>query len=143
MIVDQLKKARIDAMKAKNTAAKDVLGVLLGAIQQKMIDAPDLSDEDIIQMIKKEIKSVRETQQMYIDASRQDEADFEECKISALEVFLPTMLSADQLQTIVMNLGMDLTPQNRGRIIGAVMQDHKTVVDMAVLQQVLGVLLAG
>jgi uncharacterized protein YqeY len=88
-------------MKDKNTPVKDVLGLILSTIQQREIDEQSLDDDAIIQIIKKEIKSVRETQQLYRDAGRDEEVLQEHAKIDALEVYLPQMLSDDQLRDLV------------------------------------------
>lgn len=96
-----MKQDRIQAMKDKNTPVKDVLGLVLSTIQQREIDEPELSEETIVQMIKKEIKSVREMQQLYRYAARDEEVSQEQSKIDALELYLPQVLSDDQLHNLV------------------------------------------
>lgn len=137
-----MKQDRIQAMKDKNTPVKDVLGLVLSTIQQREIDEPELSEETIIQIIKKEIKSVRETQQLYIDASRDDEVAEEQAKIDALELYLPEMLSDESLRELIQQSGMELISSNRGKIIGVLMKDHRAVIDPARLQVVLNDILA-
>ena len=136
-LVVQMKQDRIQAMKEKQTPIKDVLSLVLAAIQQREIDEPELSEETVIQMIKKEIKSVRETQQLYISAGRDDEVADEQQKINVLEGYLPQMLSDDNLRALIQQSGMELIQSNRGNIIGTLMKDHRAVIDPARLQIVL------
>lgn len=142
-IIDRIKQDRIQAMKDKNIPVKDVLGLIFSTIQQRTIDEPTLGEETIIQMIKKEIKSVREMKQLYADARRDDEAGAEQAKIDALEEYLPEMLSDDALRELIEQSWFDLVASKRGQIIGSLMKSHRAVIDPAQLQQVLDDLLDG
>ena len=56
-MLDKIQKDYIDAFKAKETVKKDVLGLLKGAILNAKIDKKeDLSDEEIINIVEKQIK---------------------------------------------------------------------------------------
>ena len=62
---DEVRKAMVDAMKAKDKERKDALSALLTALKNKAIDKrADLTEEEETQVILKEIKQLKETIEM-------------------------------------------------------------------------------
>ena len=54
---DEVRKAMVDAMKAKDKETKDTLSMLLAALKNKAIDKrADLTEEEEVQVVLKEIK---------------------------------------------------------------------------------------
>ncbi len=95
MIVDQVKKQRMDAMKARDEITKSILGVALGDMQlQEARDGKPTSDEFATQVIRKLIKSNQET----MASSRDDDTRHRlEKEIQILSVLLPQTLDVDQI----------------------------------------------
>ena len=57
---DEVRKAMVDAMKAKDKDTKDTLSLLLAALKNKAIDKrADLTEEEEVQVILKEIKQTK------------------------------------------------------------------------------------
>ena len=75
---DEVRKAMVDAMKAKDKDTKDTLSLLLAALKNKAIDKrADLTEEEEVQVILKEIKQTKESLEM----TPSDRTDMiEECK---------------------------------------------------------------
>ena len=90
--IDEVRAAMVAAMKAKDKETKETLSVLLGALKNKAIDKRgDLTEEEEIQVILKEIKQTKETLEM----SPADRTDIiNECKnrIAILEQYAPKMM---------------------------------------------------
>ena len=60
--IDEVRAAMVAAMKAKDKETKETLSVLLGALKNKAIDKrADLTEEEEIQVILKEIKQTEST----------------------------------------------------------------------------------
>lgn len=98
MLIEQLKTERIEAMKAKDTIKKDLLGTLI-AEASKEDKVP--SDEKVIATIKKFIKNT--TELMVSCKGYQDKFDSmmkanDELKI--LESYLPAQLDEDTIRKI-------------------------------------------
>ena len=59
---DEVRKAMVDAMKAKDKETKDTLSLLLSALKNKAIDKrAELTAEEEEQVVLKEIKQTKET----------------------------------------------------------------------------------
>ena len=84
---DEVRKAMVDAMKAKDKDTKDTLSLLLAALKNKAIDKrADLTEEEEVQVILKEIKQTKESLEM----TPSDRTDMiEECKrrLAVLELW--------------------------------------------------------
>ena len=98
---DEVRKAMVDAMKAKDKDTKDTLSLLLAALKNKAIDKrADLTEEEEVQVILKEIKQTKESLEM----TPSDRTDMiEECKrrLAVLETFAPKMMDADEIKAVV------------------------------------------
>jgi hypothetical protein len=92
MIIDELKKQALTAMKAKDSVATTILRLAQGEIQQSEARAgKTFSDEESAAVLKKLVKSNRETAEQTADA---DAKAILLREISLLEAFLPKELDA-------------------------------------------------
>ena len=105
---DDVRKAMVEAMKAKDKETKDTLSLLLSALKNKAIDKrAELTEEEEVQVILKEIKQTKETMEL-APADRTD--IIEECKkrIAVLENYAPKMMDADEIRAIIAGVLADL-----------------------------------
>ena len=95
--IDEVRSAMVAAMKAKDKDTKETLSALLAALKNKAIDKrADLTEEEEVQVILKEIKQTKESLEM----TPSDRTDMiEECKrrLAVLETFAPKMMDADEI----------------------------------------------
>jgi uncharacterized protein YqeY len=92
MIIDELKKQALAAMKAKDSVATTILRLAQGEIQQSEARAgKTFSDEESAAVLKKLVKSNKETAEQTADA---DAKAILLREISLLEAFLPKELDA-------------------------------------------------
>jgi len=90
------------AMKAKETEKRDALRLLDSAFKQIEVDERrDLSDEDVIKIIRKQVKQRVDAATQFRDANRIDLAEKEESEIAFFEIYLPKQLSDDELKDAV------------------------------------------
>jgi uncharacterized protein YqeY len=90
------------AMKDHNEIKKLALNYLLAQIKNKKIELrTDLTDDDIISVIKKEIKSLNETLLFLEKANKAEDIAIETEKKVILEAYLPAMLSREQTETLI------------------------------------------
>jgi uncharacterized protein YqeY len=89
MIIDSLRKKMIESQKSRNEVALATLRLLITEIKNKeislKIEQKELLDEDILKMIKKQIKNRNETIPMYEKAGRLETAEKEKNEVSFLE----------------------------------------------------------
>ncbi len=73
----------------------------------------ELSDEEIINLVRKQVKQRQESLQMYDTASRSDLAAKEQAEIEILQTLLPKELSVDELEDLLRPL-VDANPGVQG-----------------------------
>ncbi|MEO9011399.1 MAG: GatB/YqeY domain-containing protein [Nakamurella sp.] len=92
------------AMKARDTEVKDTLRMALAAIMTAEVAGPtakDLTDEEIVAVLGKEVKKRHESADIYRGASRDELADKEISEAEVISKYLPAQLSDDDLAAIV------------------------------------------
>ena len=140
---DEVRKAMVDAMKAKDKDTKDTLSLLLAALKNKAIDKrADLTEEEEVQVILKEIKQTKESLEM----TPSDRTDMiEECKrrLAVLETFAPKMMDADEIKEVVESVLSELgitapTAKDKGRIMKELMPKVKGKADGKLVNEIVG-----
>ena len=140
--IDEVRSAMVAAMKAKDKDTKETLSALLAALKNKAIDKrADLTEEEEVQVILKEIKQTKETLEM-TPADRTD--IIEECskRIAVYEEFAPKMLNEDEIKTVIDGVLKELeietpTGKDKGRIMKVLMPKVKGIADGKLVNQVL------
>jgi len=111
------------AMKEKNAPLRDALRLLTSAMKQIEVDErKELSDEDIIKIIQKQVKQRNDAMTQYRDAGREDLYEKEASEAAIFETYLPKQLSDDELETaikaIIAQVGAE-TMKDIGKVMGA------------------------
>ena len=111
------------AMKEKNAPLRDALRLLTSAMKQIEVDErKELSDEDIIKIIQKQVKQRNDAMTQYRDAGREDLYEKEASEAAIFETYLPKQLSDDELQTaikaIISQVGAE-SMKDIGKVMGA------------------------
>ena len=139
---DEVRKAMVAAMKAKDKERKDSLSMLLSALKNKAIDKrEDLTEAEENEVVLKEIKQTKETLEM----TAADRTDIiEECskRIAVYEEFAPKMLNEDEIKTVIDGVLKELeietpTGKDKGRIMKVLMPKVKGIADGKLVNQVL------
>lgn len=95
---DQIK----DAMRARDTVALDALRFLLSKVKNVQIDlGHDLSDQEFISVVQKEVKTRNESIEQFKAAGRAELVDREEQQLAVLKKFLPEQMPAEQVEAEV------------------------------------------
>lgn len=145
--IDEVRKAMVDAMKAKDKDTKDTLSMLLAALKNKAIDKrEDLTEEEEVQVILKEIKQTKESLDL-TPADRTDLIEEFQKRIAVLEGFAPKMMDADEIREVVSGvlaeLGIDApTAKDKGRIMKELMPKVKGKADGKLVNEIVGSFMA-
>ena len=141
MMLDLLKEHLKDAMKSKNVLKRDVIRFIVSQVKNKQIDSgSELSDDDIVKIIKKEIKQIHETLDALVkNWSSQELIDDEKTKIEILTVYLPEMFSEEKTKEIVQEMitrtDIDVS-QKKWQLIWMIMKEYWSSVDWKLLQNI-------
>lgn len=139
-LYETIQQAYLEAFKARNVVTKDILGYMFSQLKNKKIDLQkDLSDDEVIQAVKKEIKTRQEAIEFSIRAGKTDDAALDTQKIHILEAFLPQQLTADELMVLIKStiqeLGITDLSKQRGQLIWALMKTHSARIDGKLLNE--------
>lgn len=105
MLIDEIKKDNVQAMKDKNTLARAIYGVVMNKVLLHGIeckkDGKEQTDADVVQILQKTIKELTEEKENYIKAGNETEANNIETQKDILTKYLPQMLSEDEIKNII------------------------------------------
>lgn len=141
--IDEVRKDMVEAMKAKDKDTKDALSMLLSALKNKAIDKrADLTEEEEVQVILKEIKQTKESLEM-TPADRTDLIEEFQKRIAVLERYAPKMMDETEIKAVIAevlaSLGIDApTGKDKGRIMKELMPKVKGKADGKLVNDVLG-----
>lgn len=130
------------AMRDHDEIKKLALNYLLAQIKNKKIELRvDLTDDDVIAVIKKEIKSLNESLLFLEKANKVSEIEIETKKKEILQLYLPAMLSREQTEVLIWEtiekLGITDLKTQRGLLMKELMATHKNELDWAVVNDII------
>ncbi|APE04912.1 GatB/YqeY domain-containing protein [Alteromonas sp. MB-3u-76] len=101
-LIDDLKSAQKDAMRAKEKLRLGTIRMALAAIKQKEIDEQiTLDDATILAVLTKMVKQRQDAAAQFDAADRRELADKEREEITYIEDFLPQPLTDDELNALI------------------------------------------
>lgn len=99
---EQIKKDLVNAMKSQDKFTTSVLRMLKSAIQAEAINKKhELSDDEVIAVIKKQVKVRTSSKEEYEKYNREDMVKDLNEEINILSAYLPEELSEDELNKII------------------------------------------
>ena len=120
---EQINQDLKEAMKAKDTQKRDALRLLNSAFKQIEVDErKELSDEDVIKIIQKQVKQRNDSIEQYKEAGRDDLVAKEQLEIDYYKAYLPAQLSDEELEvalrTIIEKVGAT-SMKDMGKVMGS------------------------
>ena len=138
MKLDDLQKAMIAAMKAKDKPRKDSISALVSAVKKAGIDAgcrDDIPEDMVNQVILKELKTVKE-QITTCPAERAELLEEYKARYEVMSEFAPKLLSAEEVKELLTAKSAEaLATKNKGMIMKTVMAELKGKADGKVISQ--------
>ncbi len=136
---EQLNDAMKAAMKARDNLRLSAVRMVRAAIKNREIDTRiELDDQAVIDVISTMAKQRRESIRMYCEGNRPELAAKEELELAVLLEFLPTQLSSEEIDTLILQIIQNIDAhgaKDMGRVMKAVTPltagkaDGKTVSD--------------
>lgn len=110
---NQIENDLITAMKAADKFKVSVLRMLKSNLQAEKINKKcDLTEAEVISVIKKQVKVRRASKEEYLKYNRQDLADSLEQEIAILKKYLPEELTKEELDAIIDEVFATVKPQS-------------------------------
>ena len=114
MIIEEIKKANIEAMKSKDQKARAIYSVIMNKHLLAEVEArttgKEVDDADMVRIIQKTIKELEEERDNYAKVGNQEEVESINYQKSLLEKYLPQMLSVDEIKAIINTLDDKTVP---------------------------------
>jgi uncharacterized protein len=111
--------------KAQDKPATLLISTTLSEVKNRGIELKrDLTDDDVIDVVRKAIKKRRESIDLYEKGGRQDAADKERAEVVMLQKYLPPEVSTDELRAAV-KAAIAGGANNVGAVMGKVMPQFK------------------
>lgn len=103
MIIEKLKKDKLQAMKDKNVVLRDLIGIVLTNIQikEKEKSNVELSEKDYIKIIEKEMKQIQDTISYLKD---ENQIKDEKVKLDYLNQFIPEEMNEEDVKKELLKL---------------------------------------
>jgi len=133
MLLDKLNDDLKTAMKARDPERVSVLRMTLSEIKNARIEKrDDLTDDDVIQVLKKAVKSRTESADEYRKGGREDLAVKEESEAEVLQAYLPSQITGAALAALVDAAVAETgatSMKEMGAVMKAVLGKHGSQVD--------------
>lgn len=114
MIYDEIKKANVEAMKAKDTIARNIYGVVMNKLMLESIKKREsgetLSDADVVNILQKSIKELAEEADNYAKVQNVEQEAIIRKQIQIIERFMPAMMSEAEIRAIIESLPEKTVP---------------------------------
>lgn len=106
MLIDDIKKANMMAMKEKNQAKRSAYSSVISRYQLLKSKDPskEISDTDVLSLIQKIVKELDEELDSYQKAGREESVQEIQKQKDALKEFVPAQLSEEEIKTIILSL---------------------------------------
>lgn len=126
-LVEKINEDLKDAMKSKNALNLSVIRLLKGAIQLELIKRKELSDEDVVAIVAKQIKMRKDAINEFENANREDLVNQNKKEIEVLNTYLPKQLTLEEVTEIVENAFNKINPTSN-KDMGLIMKEVSPLV---------------
>lgn len=137
MILDEIKKANVQAMKDRDQNARAIYGVVMTKAMLEQVKKreknEELTDADMVAILQKAIKELTDECDNYKKAGNTAQVELIESQKALIEKFLPQMMSEDEIYEVIANLDDKSIPN----VMKHFKANYAGKVEMAKVQMVL------
>lgn len=131
---ETLQKDLMDAMRSKDEASLSAIRLLKTAIMKVETagEQKTATDEEIIQLVGKEIKQRKDAIEQFEKGGRMELAEKEKAELKVLEKYLPPQLGEDEIRAIIKEAMAATGASSKadiGKLMGAIMPKTKGKAD--------------
>jgi uncharacterized protein YqeY len=144
---EQIKEDLKDAIKSGDGEKRDVLRFLSSDIKNEVIKTrKELEDKDVLAVVRKNIKSRKDSIEQFTKGGRADLAEREQAELSILEKYMPEQMSEEEVEVIVKKTVEKMDAEqakNFGLVMKEIMKETDGRADGAVVSAVVKKTLIG
>ena len=137
MLIDQIKAANIEALKAKDTVARGVLSVVMNKYKLQEVElkasGKEIGDKELLAIIQKTLKELADEKDGYLKVNNQERADSIARQEEILNAYLPKQLSEEEIRNIISSLEDKSVPS----VMKHFKMNYAGQVDMSLVNSVL------
>ncbi len=135
MLIDEIKKANLMAMKEKNQAKRSAYSSIISRYQLLKSKDPskEIKDDDVLSLIQKVVKELDEEMDSYQKAGREEQVLEIQKQKDALKEFIPAQLSEEEIKEIIASLPDKAVPA----VMKHFSMNYRGKVDMSLVNKVL------
>ncbi len=139
-IKSELKKSMIE----KNMERVNVIRMLMASLTNELVSlgrvpTDVLSDEEVLKVLKREVKKRRDSIDQYTNANRPELAEDEKAEMIIIEEFLPEMMSKEEITKRISekltNEPIDIS--KKGQFMGMLMKELGNTADASIVKEIL------
>lgn len=136
-----------EAMKSKNETKVRTIRLLIAAIKNFEVEKMDqATDEEVLQIMSKEVKKRLESIEMYRQAKREDLAIEEENELKIIKSYMPEQMNEEQIRELARKLIRQhnlSSPKDVGTAMKLIMPQVKGKADGKLVNKIVQELLGG
>lgn len=146
MLLDTIQSDLAAAQKARDQARVDCLRFLLGAVFDLQIEkyppskggppAGGLTNADVLSVISKQVKTHKESIEMFEKAGRKDLVDREKSELGILQSYLPTQAGEEEIRSKIEDIRQKNPTADFGTLMKLAMGELRGKADGAVVSKI-------
>ena len=142
MLKDQISNDIKSSMKSGDKFTLEVLRGLSSAFGNKSIEkrgkglAPDLTEEEVLEILNKEVKKRKDSVNLYNQGNRKDLADKEEKEIIVIQKYLPAQMSREEVEKIINEVIGRIEHKDFGLVMKEVMKELRGKADSQLISSI-------
>ena len=143
MNYDDLQKEYIKAFKNKDSIRANVFSMLKSELKYKEIEFrssnKEIAENDILDIIKLEVKKHNESIELYKKGGRIDLAEKEEQELKIIKELLPAEMTSDDIKIVVQKYIKELEPKGMsdfGKVMKEVARDLKGKAEGSIIKKI-------
>jgi len=130
----QLREAMLNKKAARVLALRDIKAAFITELKKD--GSKSLSDGQCVVILRRLAKQRQEAAGLYVEGGSSERAEQELAELVIVNEFLPSLASDEQIRVWVQEI-IDSGVSNFGRIMGAIMREHRAEVDGKVVRRII------
>lgn len=143
-IKEDLKRAMLAKEQEKTLVLRGVISAFMNEMIAKKVATPEIADEDAFSILRRLVKQRKDSIEQFTKGNRLDLAKAEESEIKIIEVYLPQMMSKDEVIKVVeakIKEAGTVDKTKIGQFMGGIMKELKGKADGTLVKEVIEELL--
>ena len=108
MLIDELKKANMEALKSKNKNVRAILSVVINKYKLAKIElstkGKEIADADLLGIIQKTIKELEDERAGYLSVNNTQRVEEIDEQMKTIQSYLPKMLTEEEIKNEILSL---------------------------------------